>query len=83
MGVSSGQHGANMKSANWGPCSEASINSQLNHLREVRASLSECVADLLVDEEQPHMTVALSFLQLAIEALGAYQVKIKSVAASK
>jgi hypothetical protein len=72
-----------MKSANWEPCSEASINSELNHLREVRANLSECVADLLVDEERPHMTMALSFVQLAIDALAAYQVEIQSVAVSK
>jgi len=72
-----------MKSANWQPCSEASINSELNHLREVRANLSECIADLLVGEARPHMTMALSFVQLAIDALATYQVKIKTVAASK
>lgn len=72
-----------MKRANWEPCSEASINSELNHLREVRANLSECVADLLVDEARPHMTMALSFVQMAIDALATYQVKIKTIAASK
>jgi hypothetical protein len=75
--------GRNMKSATWAPCSEASINSELNHLREVRANLSECVADQPVNEAPPHMTMALSFVQLAIDALATYQVKTKTVAASK
>lgn len=72
-----------MKSANWEPCSEASINSELKHLREVRANLSECVANLLVDEARPHMTMALSFVQSAIDALAMYQVKIPTVATAK
>jgi len=58
-----------MKSANWEPWSEVSINSELNHLREVRAYLSECIDALPEDDARNKMAMALSFVQMAIGAL--------------
>lgn len=71
-----------MKNANWEPCSDASIHSELNHLREVRTNLSECVAVLLGDEARTNMTLALSFVQMAIDALATFQVKAKTATLS-
>jgi hypothetical protein len=67
-----------MKSANWQPSLEASISSELNHLQAVRANLSECVANLLEDGVPLRMTMALSFVQMAIDALGTYQGEMKT-----
>jgi hypothetical protein len=64
-----------MKNAHWEPCSEASINSESNHLQEVRANLSECVAVLSEDGARTQMAVALSFVQMAIDTLATFQAK--------
>jgi len=58
------------------PCSETSIDSQLHKLREARVNLSECFAILLDDDVgRPEMNMTLSFIQMAIEALGRFQAK--------
>jgi hypothetical protein len=62
-----------MKSANWEPCSETSINCELNHLREVRTSLSKCIDVLPEDDARTKMAMALSFVQMAMDALTSFQ----------
>ena len=58
------------------PCSEASIDSELHKLREVRVGLGECFAVLLDDDiGRPEMNMTLSFIQMAIEALSRFQAK--------
>jgi hypothetical protein len=56
------------------PCSEDSIGSELHNLREVRANLIECL-DVLPEDAVTHikMAAALSFVQLAIDALSTFQ----------
>ena len=73
----------NMKNANWKPCSDASIHSELSHLKEVRTNLSECVAVLAEDEPRTNITMALSFVQMAIDALATFQVKATTATASR
>jgi hypothetical protein len=58
-----------MKSANWEPCSAVSINSELHNLREVRTNLIECLDSMPKDNRRTKLTVALSFVQMAIDAL--------------
>jgi hypothetical protein len=56
------------------PCSEASIDSELHNLREVRAKLSECAAVLREgDVGRTQMAMALSFVQMAIDALNKFR----------
>jgi hypothetical protein len=62
-----------MKSANWEPCSEISINCELNRLREVRRNLSECIDALPEDDARSKMLMALSFVQMAMDALASFQ----------
>jgi len=62
-----------MKSANWEPCSETSINCELNHLREVRTSLSRCIDALPEDDARTKMALALSFVQMAMDSLASFQ----------
>ena len=56
------------------PCSEDSIGSELHNLREVRANLIECL-DVLPEDDVARikMDMALSFVQLAIDALSSFQ----------
>ena len=63
-----------MRSARWEPCSEVSINSELDNLREVRANLSECLNAMPEnDSVRPRMAMALSFVEMAIDALNSFQ----------
>ena len=62
-----------MKSANRESCSEASINCELNHLREVRTSLSRCIDVLPEDDARTKMALALSFVQMAMDSLASFQ----------
>jgi hypothetical protein len=62
-----------MKCAHWEPCSEVSINSELNNLREVGTNLNECLDSLPKDVRRTKLTVALSFVQMAIDALTTFQ----------
>ena len=62
-----------MKSARWEPCSEVSIKSELHNLREVRTNLTECLDSLPKDVRRTKLTVALSFVQMAIDALTTFQ----------
>jgi len=62
-----------MKSANRESCSEASINCELNRLREVRSSLSNCIDALPEDDARTKMAMALSFVQMAMDALASFQ----------
>ena len=56
------------------PCSEDSIGSELHNLQEVRANLIECL-DVLPEDDVARikMDMALSFVQLAIDALSSFQ----------
>jgi hypothetical protein len=56
------------------PCSEDSISSDLHNLREVRANLIQC-RDVLSEDDiaRIKMDMALSFVQLAIDALSNFQ----------
>ena len=54
---------------------DESINSELNRLREIRASLSECIDALPEDDARNKMSMALSFVQMAIGALTILQAK--------
>ncbi len=56
------------------PCSEDSIGSELHNLQEVRANLLECL-DVLPEDDvgRIKMDMALSFVQLAIDALSSFQ----------
>jgi hypothetical protein len=58
------------------PCSEDSIASELHNLQEVRANLIEC-SDVLPEDDvgRIQMDMALSFVQLAIDALSRFQDK--------
>lgn len=63
-----------MKSANWAPCSEVSLDSELRNLREIRTNLSECIDSLPEDDVgRSKMAMALSFVQMAIDALTSFQ----------
>jgi hypothetical protein len=62
-----------MRSVNWDCCSEASINCELNRLREVRRNLSECIDILPEDETGTTMSTALTFVQMAMDALASFQ----------
>jgi hypothetical protein len=62
-----------MKSAHWEPCSEVSINSELRNLREVRTNLIECLDSMPKDNRRTKLTVALSFVQMAIDALTTFR----------
>ena len=62
-----------MKSANRESCSEASINCELNRLREVRASLNNCIDALPEDDARNKMLMALSYVQMAMDALSSFQ----------
>jgi hypothetical protein len=62
-----------MKSANWESCSEASINCELNRLREVRSSLNNCIDALPEDDARTKMALALSFVQMAMDSLASFQ----------
>jgi hypothetical protein len=62
-----------MKSANRESCSEASINSELNRLREVRASINNCIDALPEDDARSKMLMASSFVQMAMDALASFQ----------
>jgi hypothetical protein len=55
------------------PCSEDSIGSELHNLREVRANLIECL-DVLPEDDVARIKIdmALSFVQLAIDALSSF-----------
>ena len=66
--------GSNLERLVMTPCSEASIDSELHNLREVRANLSECL-DVLPGDDVAHfkLAMALSFVQMAIEALSSFQ----------
>ena len=56
------------------PCSEDSIGSELHNLQEVRANLIECLEVLPEDDvARIKMDMALSFVQLAIDALSNFQ----------
>jgi hypothetical protein len=56
------------------PCSETAVASELDHLREVRAKLSECLDVLPEDDiERTKVAMALSFVQLAFDALTSFQ----------
>jgi hypothetical protein len=56
------------------PCSEDFIDSELHDLREVRANLVECRGVLPEDDAaRIQMDMALSFVQLAIDALSRFQ----------
>jgi hypothetical protein len=56
------------------PCSEAAVASELDHLREVRTKLGECLAVLRGgDVGRTQMAMALSFVQMAIDALSKFQ----------
>jgi hypothetical protein len=61
------------KNADWLPCSEASIRTELEHLREVRTNLSECIDTLPEDDARTTIATALSFVQMAMEALASFQ----------
>jgi len=51
-------------------CSEDSIDSALHKLRSVRFDLSECLLVLREEDTgRAKMVMALSFIQLAVEAL--------------
>ena len=56
------------------PCSEDSIGSELHNRQEVRANLIECL-DVLPEDDVARikMDMALSFVQLAIDALSRFQ----------
>lgn len=62
-----------MRSANWEPCSETSINCKLNHLREVRTSLNRCIDVLPEDDARSKMALALCFVQMAMDGLASFQ----------
>jgi hypothetical protein len=63
-----------VKSANWAPCSEVSLDSELRNLREIRTNLSECIDSLPEDDVgRNKMAMALSFVQMAIDALTSFQ----------
>ena len=62
-----------MRSVNWDSCSEASTNCELNRLREVRRNLSQCIDVLPEDDARAEMAMALSFVQMAIDALASFQ----------
>jgi hypothetical protein len=52
------------------PCSDAVIDSDLHKLQEVRLKLSECLSVLRADDVgRTQIAMALSFVQLAIDAL--------------
>ena len=56
------------------PCSEDSIDSALHKLRRVKLELSECLVALREkDVGRAKMAMALSFIQLAAEALLSFQ----------
>jgi hypothetical protein len=66
--------GIALKSANWSACSEVSLDSELRNLREIRTNLSECIDSLSEDDVgRNKMAVALSFVQMAIDALSSFQ----------
>jgi hypothetical protein len=62
-----------MRSVNWDSCSEASINCELKRLREVRNNLSQCIDALPEDDRRSKMAMALSFVQMAMDALASFQ----------
>ncbi len=62
-----------MKTTQCEPCSEASLNSELNHLREIRTNLSRYIDVLPEDDSRTKMAAALSFIQMAIDALTSFQ----------
>lgn len=62
-----------MRSVNWDSCSEASINCELNRLREVRSNLSQCIDVLPEDDARTEMAMALFFVQMAMDALVSFQ----------
>lgn len=62
-----------MKTTQWESCSEASIDAELYRLRKVRTNLSECIDVLREDHAREKMTAALSFVQMAIDALTHFQ----------
>jgi len=52
------------------PCSEAAIDSDLRKLQELRDKVCECLNVLAAnDVGRSQITMAASFLQMAIEAL--------------
>ncbi len=62
-----------MKTTQCVSCSEASLNSELNHLREIRTSLSRYIDVLPENDSRTKMAAALSFVQLAIDAVTDFQ----------
>jgi hypothetical protein len=62
-----------MKSANRESCSEASINCEMNRLREVRTSLNNCIDALPEGDARSKMLMALSYVQMAMDALASFQ----------
>jgi len=62
-----------VKSATWQRCSEVSINSELANLREIRTNLSECISTLHEDAVRTRLTMALSFVQMTIDALEGFK----------
>jgi len=50
-----------------------STNCELNRLREVRRKLSQCIDDLPEDDARAEIAVALSFVQMAMDALAGVQ----------
>ena len=62
-----------MKTTQWESCSEASIDAELYQLRKVRTNLSECIDVLPKEHARAKMAAALSFVQMAIEALTHFQ----------
>jgi hypothetical protein len=56
------------------PCSEGAIDSGLHKLQEVRGIVSECLSALRADDVgRTQIAMALSFVQMAIDALGKFK----------
>ena len=56
------------------PCSQDSIDSAMLELREVRFKLSECLSVLREEDVgRAKMVMALSFIQMAFDALSSFQ----------